>query len=337
MADLSERYVKILTDIVDSYILTANPVGSRTLSKTSSLQLSAATIRNVMQDLEEMGYLSQPHTSAGRIPSLKGYKFFVDRLLNIRSDLVSDVKHLNKKIDHLKSMYDNEKVLLSEIGKLVSGITDCVSLIAFEKKRDVSVRKVSVVKIDERELMVVMILSDCEIYKSAMKLDHDFEPTVIERIEKYLNLNFNGEKISTLSKKIDDLFNKNIEGLEEVRAIMKDSLIEIQNVLKSDDLNIIAVGKDKIFEIPEFSDIEKIKTIINYVESKNKIKSLLNNVEDLNIVIGLEENNMIPDTLSVISAHIDQVDGYLSLIGPTRMNYRKNLSTLLNVVNQLKT
>lgn len=324
---LDERKLKILDAIVKEYISTADPVGSRTLSKNPNMNMSPATIRNEMADLEEMGYLYQPHTSAGRVPSEKAYRLYVDQLMKIM-DLGN---MLQEEIKSAYSAYMNEITgIIEHTAQVLSSLTNYTSFGITPHTKYLNCKYMRLIPIDEHRILMVVVTKEKIVRNYNIRLKGQATESELERINNVLNIclkditlnDFNDQIID----KMDSLTINEINLLQEIIPLLKEALTE------KDVVKVYADGMDKIFNFPEFFDIEKAKKFIETLNHNNILANILeNNMEDLNIQIGDENKIQAFKDCSLITATYKingRPIGTFGVVGPTRMNYDYVVSVL---------
>ena len=328
--ELNERKLNILKAIVKDYIETAEAVGSRTLSKKYELGVSAATIRNEMADLEELGYLIQPHTSSGRIPSEKGYKLYVDSLMkeyeldNVEKKLIKE--SINKNINYMND-------LIHETSKLISKLTNYTTIAVTKNTSNIQVIKhVQLVRLNEKSMVLIVVTEKGEIKNTTISTNIQFDQSKLNLISDSLTKKLSGKNIT----EIDEEFLNYIKYEITENSLFIDKLIDALNFdFEENNTAISLSGATNIFNFPEFSDVVRAKTFLNMLEEKENISSMLKSKgiqkENLNIIIGSDNECKVAQDCSIITAtyNIDKnVVGKISLIGPTRMDYSKVYSIL---------
>ena len=326
--ELSPRKKQILKAIVEAHIAAGEPVGSKFLVQSNLLSCSSATIRNEMAELEEMGYLEQPHTSAGRIPSELGYRFYVDSLLQ-------HYAMTNKEIDQINSLL---KIKMGELDKILqvaskvaSNITNYTGIAIKPKQASVKVLKYEIVGIDARQFAIVMILSNGAIKTKKVKIHFDTDEFALSRLSNALNMFLTGlcaEEI-TLSS---------VMNLE--RALGEDSML-VNSTVKSiyetmsemDGGELHYSGLNHLLKYPEYSDVNKFGEIINTFEEKDQILDLVagGSENDINVLIGSENSVKVMSDSAIVFKQIKKdgkTIGAIGVVGPRRMDYARVLATL---------
>lgn len=326
---LDDRKIKILQAIIKDYIDTAEPVGSRTLSKKYSLGVSPATIRNEMSDLEELGYLMQPHTSSGRIPSDKGYRLYVDNLMEIKA--IADLQRNSIKKNLLKQFGEVEQ-LLQYSSKIISEITHYTSAVLTPQIKENRIKHIQLVPIDDKRIIAV-IITDTGILKNLIidvveGLDYD----QLQKVTNLLNKKLQGMTIKDVE---GSLLNDLKEELYEFNSIIESVVPKLFSVLEGmEDVELFLSGTTNIFNFPEYNDILKAKNFLIMLEEKEIIRNLISATGDQGISISIGRENFYKEAqdCSLVTATYKvngNIVGKLSVIGPTRMDYS-------NVVGALK-
>lgn len=326
--ELTERQLNILKAIVKDYIETAEAVGSRTLSKKYNLGISAATIRNEMSDLEDMGYLVQPHTSAGRIPTQKGYILYVDSLMG-NSELEDHEKEILQKC--IKSNFEKVDSLIEELSKLLSSLTNYTTITVYDNHSETSVIKyIQLVNLSVDKILLIVVSEDGEIKSQEFITTEELPQAKLNVISSNLTNKLSGKKIGDLDENMIEYIKYEIGEYSDI----VDDLIDLLNDVADEDFKISLNGATNIFNYPEFNDMVKAKSFLNMLEEKDHIAKMIGTKgiqkDNLNIVIGNGENNISTD-LSIITATYnvqDNMQGKISFIGPTRMDYSKVYSIL---------
>ncbi len=326
--ELSQRKKQILKAVVEAHIAAGEPVGSKYLVQSNLLSCSSATIRNEMAELEEMGYLEQPHTSAGRVPSELGYRFYVDSLLQ-------HYAMTNKEIDEINSLL---KVKMSELDKILevaskvaSNITKYTGIAIKPKQSLVKVLKYEIVGIDSRQFAIVMILSTGAIKTKKVKLGFDIDEFSLPRLSTALNTYLTGLCA-------DEITLTSVINLERamgadpmlVNATIK-AIYETMSELDGGELHYS--GLNHLLQYPEYSDVNKFGEIINTFEEKNEILDLVSggNDKDINVLIGSENSVNVMKDSAIVFKQIKKdgkTIGAIGVVGPRRMDYARVLATL---------
>lgn len=329
---LDERKLKILYAIINSYISSAEPIGSRTISKKFDVGVSSATIRNEMSDLEDMGYLNKPYSSAGRIPSDKAYRLYVDSILSMNRDNVAREidfikKHKIKDI-LLQSLKADE--LLENSAKILSKITNYTSLAISPQISKSKIRLIQLSSIGNKQILLV-IINESDLVKSTIfKVDREIPTNQLETITNFLNQEVVGLSFEELKGLDLGLFN----GIDDYKKDIDKIVSAVEDSMSNvDEIELYADGITQILNFPEYKDIDKARSIISFIENKDLlIKMLMDDKEEgITIYIG-DENDYteIKDSSIITATYIfgGNIIGKIGLIGPTRMDYVNLINTL---------
>ena len=326
--DLTNRKKEILKAIVDAHIDNGEPVGSKYLTQMKNIALSPATIRNEMAELEEMGFLEQPHTSAGRVPSALGYRFYVDALMNRYAMTAKEISALNT-LMHAK-MLELDKIL-DDASKLVSSLTNYTSLALMPKISRTVFKKFSAIMIDEYTFALVMVASTGAVENKSIKTHVEINETVLGVITNVLNQKLTGVTADEIS------FNSvlEIEGIlgeysPLVNPIIK-CIVETLNEICAGELK--DEGVNRLLQYPEYSDVERIKNVLGLLEKKDDLLEIVSKSDNsgLNVYIGPENAVDTMNNSTFIFKTIkknDKVLGAIGVIGPCRMDYSKVITVV---------
>lgn len=328
---LDDRKKKILASVVEDYVISAEPVGSKTIAEKYNLEFSPATIRNEMKLLEQSGYLEQPHVSSGRIPSSKGYRYYVDNLMETKQLSMIDINYINNSI----TGYGNTEDLLEQVADTVAKVLNRPTILTV-KNEDV-LESIKILKISEKILLVIIISENGTIKDVIAKLTDTIPDANVKELSKLLNTNLQGTPIEKLYNVLSTVISKELKiyssVLEKICEGIKHEMTG-ENKLVSNNL-------ESILSLPEFSDIEKAKNFINMLNTKRAVDTAIQTVEDKNlgIIIGSESQELMLKDYSIVSLNLEQSDGYvgkISVVSPTRLDYSKTLSTLKYVNEKVK-
>ncbi len=326
---MDERKKRILQAIIDDYIDTAEPIGSRTIARKHELGLSSATIRNEMADLEEMGYLAQPHTSAGRIPSDKGYRLYVDKLMPVHDLNIDEIEKLKSAME----MRINEfSQLLRQASAVLSRFTNYTSMAVTPQLKTSKIKAIQVVPI-ENGMALVIVVSDAGIVRNNMvKITEYLKPDALIRISYILN-----EKLSGLA--VEQVNLHTIKDLERETGVPGEILMPILDgvadcIYQIDSQEVYVEGTTNILNHPEFKDVSKAREFMNILDEKASIcKALFDITEPHEISVRIGSENCLSGIrdCSIITINYDIGDklrGTIGIIGPTRMEYPKVISSM---------
>ena len=336
--ELDARKEKILKAIIQTYLETGEPVGSRTISKYSDLKLSSATIRNEMSDLEEMGYIIQPHTSAGRIPSDKGYRFYVDQIIREKEHEVSEMQEI------MIQRVDRVELLLKHMAQILAANTNYATMISGPTSHLTKLKFIQLSRVEEKKLLIVVVVEGNIIRNSFVNLEEDLTNEDVLNLNILLNNSLNGLTIQEINLGM-------ISKLKEQAGIHKQVvelvLNEVSEAIQAQDadLQIYTSGATNIFKYPELSDTQKASQLLNTLEQKELLKGLFDDKQlpaasdsQIQVYIGDETPIQSMKDCSVVTANYvlgDGLRGTIGIIGPKRMDYEKVVSTLRNLVSQL--
>lgn len=328
---LDERKMKVLHAIIRSYIDSAEPIGSRTISKNFELGVSSATIRNEMSDLEDLGYLSKTHSSSGRVPSDKAYRLYVDELLKLNKSSIDKIE--NQKIKEIlsKESWDMDEFIQSS-AKILSAITNYTSVVATPKLKGSRIKQIQLVGIEGLGILVVIVCNNGLIKNSIYKIDIEVDQEKLIKISNFLNEKFKDKTMDEI------LANLNIDIFKEAfghQDFLKGLLIVIQSSIEElISIELYSEGIMNILNFPEYRDIEKAKSFVSFVEDKSLLLNILQKTsmsQGIDILIGQENIYSPIKDISIITATYTiggRTIGKVGLIGPTRMDYLNLIRTL---------
>jgi len=333
---LDERKTKILQAIIRNYLETGEPVGSRTISKYTDLNLSSATIRNEMADLEEMGYILQPHTSAGRIPSDLGYRFYVDAMMAEKEREVVEMKEM------LLERQDKMETLLKQVAKVLANNTQYATMISAPQTHRNKVKFIQLSRVDENQLLAVIVVEGNVIKNKILSVAESLTDETLLKLNILLNTHLNGMSMEEINLGM-------IAALKQQAGIHSDIVSEVidavAEAIKADeDLEIYTSGANNIFKYPELADQERASELINTFEEKQQLTELVldtlsdDNNTGIQVYIGDETPVESMKDCSVVTATYELGDGMrgtIGIIGPKRMDYDKVIGTLRTLQNKL--
>lgn len=336
MNELDERKIKILNAIIRTYMETGEPVGSRTISKCSDLNLSSATIRNEMSDLEELGYIIQPHTSAGRIPSDKGYRFYVDHLMIEKEKEVSEMKEFV--IEKTEKM---EKVL-KQIAKLLAVNTNYATIVSAPQVHRGKVKFIQLSAVDDGQVLATIMLDGNIVKNKIIRTDENMDQETILKLNILLNSSLNGLALEQINLGTISRL-KEQAGIHS--AMVSDVLDAVAQAIQEDEeLEIYTSGATNIFKYPELSDSQRASELISAFEEKQELRDLFVESPDggqstgIQVYIGSESPIQRMKDCSVVTATYelgDGVHGTVGIVGPKRMDYEKVVDNLRTLKIQL--
>ena len=335
--ELDERKRKILNAIIKTYLETGEPVGSRTISKYTDLNLSSATIRNEMSDLEDMGYIIQPHTSAGRIPSDKGYRLYVDEMLK---DKHNEVKEMKEK---LIEKADKLEVILENAAKLLASDTNYTSMITKPKYKKHVVKFLQLSDFDIHKLLMVLVLDNNLVKNRIIDVPIELDKEMVLKLNIVLNTFLQGLGIEGINIAVIQKLKQQAGEYKELVELILDEIAKI--IDEEDQLQIYTSGATNILKYPELSDKNKASAILHTLEEKNMLTRLItdkmeNDAEEtgIQVYIGNESSIESMKDCSLVTATYkveDGVYGKVGIIGPKRMDYERVVESLQNFMVQL--
>ena len=321
--ELDERKIKILNAIIQTYLETGEPVGSRTISRFTDLKLSSATIRNEMSDLEEMGYILQPHTSAGRIPSDKGYRFYVDNLMKVKSEeVVRQNEMMVQKVDKLEQV-------LKQVVKLLATNTNYASLITAPQSQKNKLKFIQLTRVNEEQILAV---------------DELVEEEEVVKLNLLLNTYLQGLSLQEINMELLQTMKRQAQGHRKIISDLIDTIVEA--IQEEDDTEIYTSGTTNLLKYPELADREKAGQLLYTLEEKQGLNELITagendeNKHGIQVYIGSESPVQSMKDCSIVTATYELeegVQGTIGIIGPKRMDYKKVVNNLETVMTQLDT
>ena len=335
--ELNERKLKILKAVIQNYLETGEPVGSRTISKYTDLNLSSATIRNEMADLEELGYIVQPHTSAGRIPSDKGYRLYVDMLMQDKEQEVTEIK------EQMLEKADKMDQLLKQAARVLANSTNYATMVSAPVSAKNRLKFIQLSQVDEEQLIAVIVLEGNIVKNQILKVDEELDSETLLKLNMLLNTTLNGMAIdqitlgSSQSSKSRPVF---------YSGVISDVLDAVANVIQLEqDMEIYTSGATNIFRYPELSDKQSAQEIISAFEEKQQLSELVTQTlssdsKGIQVYIGNETPVQNMKDCSVVTATYELgegMQGTIGIIGPKRMDYERVMDTLKTLQTELDT
>ncbi len=324
-SQLSDRSLQLFKALVEHFIEDGTPVGSRTLSKDSNMGLSPATIRNVMADLEDVGLLHSPHTSAGRVPTAKGYRLFVDSLLRVNALNSSQVAKIARELAP-ESDYSS---LILRASSMLSDVTQLAGVVMLPRPKQSILQHIEFVALSSNRVLVILVVNDREVQNRIINTDKTYSTSELQKISNYLNELFAGRDLTQVRKSILEELEKM---KEKVNQSMQSAIEMAQQALdsdvtkdKSDDL--LFSGQTNLMDVAELGAADKLKKLFESFNQKRDILHLLEqaiNADGMQIFIGEESGYDVLDKCSVVTSPYEadgQILGVLGVIGPTRMHY----------------
>ena len=331
---MDARKFRILQAIIDDYILTAIPVGSRTISKKYEMGLSSATIRNEMSDLEELGYLDQPHVSAGRIPSAKAYRLYVDQLLkngSIRTGDAADVRA------YFTNRAQQMEDVISRAAQVLSGLTHYTSLVMSPKGAELRIRTLQLVPVSSQSALLVIVTDGGIMRDSVIRVGNDMDSDALYAVSRMLTERLSGH---TLSEALA-LIKETERDMQAERPVLN-GVAEFLDAVDSEGgkAKLTLGGASNILNFPEYSDVEKARCFLSVLETKDKLLKLMENHGEMAFTVRIGPETGVPELedCSLVTATYrlsDNTHGTIGVIGPTRMQYGRVLSVLSAMGKQL--
>ncbi|QQS37667.1 MAG: heat-inducible transcription repressor HrcA [Ignavibacteriales bacterium] len=338
MNELNDREKSILRSIVHQFILTAAPVGSRNIVKKYDLGFSPATVRNIMSDLEESGYINHPHTSAGRIPTDKGYRFYVDTLMDIRMPDTAEVELINRELEI--SQKDTDEIL-NLTSNILSKITNQIACVTYPRLDTGVLEKIQLVSLSSIKVLVVISIKSGLVKTITLELLSEIKPSQINEVQNLLNERLSGLTFAEIRNTFGDRFRDVIDDHKSIIRLFVDSVDKIFRDFKQND-RLVLTGAKNVIKQPEFEDPGKFQSIIELIEDKDIIIHILEKsgemIQDqVFISIGSENEDRKLNEYSFVSKEysLGGTSGTLGIIGPKRMEYPKVVAIVDYVAKML--
>ena len=328
---LPERAQRLLTALVESYIRDGQPVGSRTLTRESGLTVSSATVRNVMADLEEYGFVSSPHTSAGRIPTDKGYRFFVDALMKLRPSADVDLEVSRVLTRRLSERADDPRQLVASASQLLSSFTRLAGVVTVPRQSHSAITQMEFLGLSENRVLAVLVVNGREVQNRILQLDRAYSSEELRRAANYLNEQFGGRDLADVRSEL-------LLQLQDTRAHMNQLMLDAIGMAQqmfapredgAPPADVVIAGETNLMGFAELSNVDKLRRLFDAFNEKRDILHLLDQclrADRVQIFIGHESGYQILDDCSVVTAPYtvdNEVVGVLGVIGPTRMAYER--------------
>ena len=322
---LSERAQYLLKVLVERYITEGQPVGSRALARDAGLNLSPATIRNVMADLEELGLIAAPHTSAGRMPTVTGYRFFIDTLLTIRPLQQDLIQHLQHDLD----VQDTPADLLETASRLLSEVTHMAGVVTLPRREAVLFRHIEFLPLSEKRILVILVTGQHEVQNKIIQSPRQFSTAELQVAANFLNANFAGKELETIR---ESLMNDLLEARDRLSNELVDAAAIADLALRERNQQLkpfVLTGEINLMDFSELANMERLRSLFEAFRQKEDLVQLLGRCIDtpgVKIFIGEESGHRALDQCSLVTASYvvnDRVVGALGVIGPTRMEYER--------------
>ena len=322
---LDERAQTLLRILVDKYIREGQPVGSRTLSRESGLDLSPATIRNIVADLEELGFVHSPHTSAGRVPTIKGYRFFVDTLIKLTPPRGDDLLRFSQGLNEAAG--DPQAVALS-VSNVLSAVTQLAGIVTVPRRAQTALRQIEFLPLSGQRVLAILVVNDREVQNKILNVNRDFTGDELRRAANYLNDQFAGRSLPQVRERL-------LNELQQTRASMNALMVEAIELAKQvfpetePEPELVVAGETNLMGIHQGGDVERLRGLFEAFGRQRDILHLLDQsmkAEGVQIFIGHESGYELLDSYSIVAAPYtaeDDTMGVLGVIGPTRMAYER--------------
>jgi heat-inducible transcriptional repressor len=321
--DLNERSLQLLKTLVERYIQDGQPVGSRVLSKDSNIKLSPATIRNVMSDLEGLGLIQSPHTSAGRVPTVGGYRFFVDSLLTVKPLESKEIKQLHNEFEEA----DNAEDLLNRASKILSEVTKMAGIVTFPRREVVCLRHIEFLPLSNTRVLVIFVTNEQEVHNKIIHTSKKFTEAELLQAANYLNSVYSGRSLDSVREAV-------LSELQQNQQQANQAMINAVNMAQiafeqQPEENYVLSGETNLMGFNELSDMANLKQLFDAFSQKQGVIHLLDQClasEGVQIYIGEESGYQAFDHCSLVTSSYsinDETVGVLGVIGPTRMAYEK--------------
>jgi heat-inducible transcriptional repressor len=318
---LDSRAQHLLKTLVERYIAEGQPVGSRALSRHSGLELSAATVRNVMADLEDMGFIASPHTSSGRVPTPRGYRFFVDSLMVVKPLEQVEIHRLEGEL-----AADRPQQIVSTAASLLSQLTQFAGVIVTPKRREAAFRHLEFLRLSEKRVLLIVVTQDGDVQNRILHTDRTYTPSQLIEATNFFNQNFAGQPLAAIRGRLAD----ELRALrDDIAGLMKVAVEAGEGALAEGEALVVTGERNLLHADDLASNMERLRRLFDLFEQKTSLLHLLDvsqRAQGVQIYIG-EESGLVPlDECSVVTASYEvggQVIGTLGVIGPTRMAYER--------------
>jgi heat-inducible transcriptional repressor len=333
---LDPRAAELLKLLVERYIHDGQPVGSRTLSRMASLGVSSATIRNIMADLDELGFVASPHTSAGRVPTTRGYRYFVDSLLapeSLSQEMYSSIA------DELLPRHRGPENLVQAASELLSSLSHMAGVVTVPRRNLAVLRRIEFLPLSERRVLAILVVNQREVQNRIINVERDFGADELERFANALNERYAGRELSSLRRALQDDV---VDAQTRVNQTLRDAVLMADQALSGhDQQDYVLAGGSNLLGFQEMTDVSRLRSLFDALDRKRDLLSLFDqclNAQGMQIFIGDESGYRVLDECSVVTAPytIDgQVAGVLGVIGPTRMAYHRIIPLVAETARML--
>ncbi len=323
---INERAQHFLKVLVERYIREGQPVGSRTLARDAGLELSPATIRNVMADLEELGFVASPHTSAGRVPTNPGYRLFVDSLISLKPLQTLEMERLREEIEG----DGDPKQMLASASRLLSDLTHMAGVVLTPHRSQVTVQQVEFVPLSTGRLLAVLVTASGEVLNRIVETEREVSRSELEQATNYINSHFSGQTLETIRRRLLEGMQDDRDGMDRIMTqalSLASAALSASGDKGDDDADIVLAGQTNLMDFDELAEMNQLRQLFDAFTEKQEILHLLDrciSAEGVQIYIGEESGYRTLENCSVITAPYhagDQAMGVLGVIGPTRMAY----------------
>lgn len=334
--ELDERKLKILKAIISNYLETGEPVGSRTISKYTDLNLSSATIRNEMADLEEMGLIMQPHTSAGRIPTDKGYRLYVDQMMIEKDTEMEEMKtQLLDRVDKMES-------LLKQVAKVLAYNTNYATLVTAPQYQNVTLKFIQLSQVNAQQLLAVIVVDGNVIKNKLMDVERELANDEVLKLNVLLNTFLQGASLQDINLEMIQTIKNQAGEFADIMEHIFQGIVE--TIHEAEEVDIYTSGTTNMLKYPELGSVEQTTKLLEALEEKQGLNELIDGSRDsengIQVYIGEEMPGQNMKDLSLVTATYELAEGAkgtIGIIGPKRMDYKKVVSTLKNLTGELDT
>lgn len=320
--NLNERSQQLFKVLVECYISDGLPVASRTLSNNEKINLSPATVRNVMADLEDLGLIVSPHTSAGRVPTPQGYRLFVDNLLTVKPLRGKAIERLRQQM----GIDDSQEGLITKASSMLSGMTKMAGVVTIPRREAVILRHIEFLPLTSNRILVILVVNEQEVQNRVIHTEKAFTESELTQTANYLNQEFIGRDLSKIR---DAVLETMKQERDDIQHIMKMAIQMTDNVVEEQDNDFVMAGQTNLMEYAEMANMEKLRHLFDAFNAKRDVLHVLDQsiqAEGMQVFIGEESGYSAFESCSVITAPYkvsEEVVGVLGVIGPTRMAYDK--------------
>ena len=319
---INDRAQSLLKTLVERYIHDGQPVGSRTLANDSAMKLSPATIRNVMHDLEELGLVNSPHTSAGRIPTARGYRVFVDNLLTVKPLEKGTIKNIHQEL----SSEEDHDVLIERASSLLSGVTQMAGVVMLPRKGNAILRHIEFLPLSGNRVLVIMVVNEEEVQNRVIHTGRTYTEAELLQTANFLNAEYVGHDLSQIREQIVKSMQQSRDAMTQIMQTAVEMTDQVMESSRRHD-DFIMAGQTNLMSYAEMGDMDKLKQLFDAFNTKRDVLHILDqsiHAEGMQVFIGEESGYSVFDDCSVVTSPYrsdNQVVGVLGIIGPTRMAY----------------